>query len=311
LTIPFDLFSYEINQKDSLFVPNKVDSLKIKSKRVDSIIVENFPDSLLSVPLLSHGKIIHSETQSFRNINKKDIQLLNYIGINDIISAFTPFYSQNLGSYSSYNNFYALGAGSKSITYAFNGRNINDIDLGSLNPEQFSPEFFENIEIFTGADAAILGDNASSVFINFQEIRYNTAVPFTRIWFGNSGFGYLGADGIYSQNFMPNWNFTFGFRSYNSLGAYSNSWGNQWNARAILRWNPDNKTSISLTENFTNQGSGTNGGINTVLSEDIKDVLSAVPYFNGLNERVFRHDLTLSATHNFTDSAVNVLSLNL
>lgn len=277
----------------------------------DSTKQERFPDSLLSIPLYNHGKTLKSNYQPYRVINKKDIQLINYVSINDIISNFTPFYNQHLGSYSSYNSFLAMGADSRSISWSFNGRTINDLDLGSLNPEQFSTEFFENIEIFTGADAVILGDNAASVLVNFQEIRYNTALPFTRIWFGNSGYGYLGADVVYSQNIMPNWNFTFGFRSYNSTGAYENAWGNNWNARAILRWNPDNFTSISLSENFSNIGSGTSGGINTELSENIFDVIGAIPNFMGLNERTLRHDLTITATRLFDTVMTHSASINL
>ena len=282
-----------------------------QDKAADTTKIPRIPDSLLSVPLVSHGMMFQGTYKPFRIINKKDIQLINYTGMNDIISSLTPFYSQHLGSYSTYNSFYALGANSKSISYGYNGRNINDLDLGSLNPEQFSPEFFENVEIWTGADASILGDNSPSVFINFQEIKYNTEKPFTRLWFGNSGYEFLGADGIFSQNIMPNWNFTFGFRSYSAFGAYENTWSKYWNARLILRWNPDNRSSISITENFTNQGSGTNGGIDTDSSTNIFDPLTGVPVFRGLDERTFRHDLTISATRIFDYSIQNSIALNL
>ena len=279
---------------------------------VDTTAVhEQYPDSLISIPSVTHGKIFHQDYNQFRTINKSDIQEINYVGLNDIISDFTPFYNQHLGGYSTYNSFLALGASSRGISWAYNGRNINNPILGSFNPEQHSPEFFENLEIFTGSDAVILGNNASSVFINIQEIRYNTGKPFTRLWFGNSGFGYLGADGVFSQNFRPNWNFTFGFKSYNSLGAYDNSWGNNWNARAILRWNPNDKTSISLTENYTNIGSGTSGGVDLSRSDDIYDRLTAVSVYTGLNERNFRNDLTLTASHKFDTVHYNALTVNL
>jgi hypothetical protein len=282
------------------------------SKDTSKIVKEiRIPDSLLSVPLKTHGKLFQGDYLPFRKINKWDIQLLNNIGMSDIIAANTPFYNMNLGAYSTYNSFSAFGSSSKSISFGYNGRNISDMDIGSLNPEQFSSEFFENIEIFVGSDAVIFGDNAASVFINFQEIRYNTEKPFTRLWFGNAGYSYLGADGIYSQNISPNVNFTFGFRSYNSLGGFENSWGNNWNGRIILRWNPDNQSSISFTENFSDIGSGTNGGIDTQNSENIFDRLSAVPKFPGLNERTFRHDLTLSATRKFDTSGQNSIALNL
>ncbi|GAB1370286.1 hypothetical protein MASR1M45_03460 [Candidatus Kapaibacterium sp.] len=272
--------------------------------------VERIPDSLLSIPLLTHGKLFQNY-KPYRTINKWDLQLKNYINTNDIINFFSPFYNLHLGAYSTFNSFNAFGGGVKSNSFAFNGRNLYDQDIGSYNPEQFSPEFFENMEIYTGSDAVVFADNSSGFLINFQEIRYNTGTPFTRIWFGNSGYGYLGADGVFSQNIRPNVNFTFGFRSYNSVGNFENGWGNNWNARLMLRWNPDNLTSISLSESYSNTGSGTSGGIDIANSDDYTDRLSAIPVFEGLNERNFRNDLTLSATRKFDTAGINSLSISL
>ena len=317
LFLLFNTFELISQDEQPLFDSPLIDSVSTDSLVVNdsTAIFENankrIPDSLLSVPLTNHGKLFQSKYEPFRKINKRDIQLINYTGLNDILSAFTPFYNQHLGSYATYNSFLALGANSRSISWAFNGRNINDLDLGSLNPEQFPDEFFENIEIWTGADAVIFGDNASSVFVNIQEIKYNTGSPFTRVWFGNSGYGYLGADGIYSQNFRPNWNFTFGFRSFYATGAYPNNWASNWNTRFILRWNPDNQTSISLSENFSNLGSGISGGVNTEMSEDVYDIITAIPNFDRLKERLFRHDLTLSTTRNFDTLNTNTATVNL
>ncbi len=288
----------------SLFAEEKIDSSSIEADY-------HIPDSLLSVPLTSHGKIFNNNNQFFRKINKWDIQLQNYITTNDIISKFTPFYNQHLGGYSTYNSFSAFGASSKTISFAYNGRSVYDLELGSFNPELFPTELFENIEIFVGLSAVVLGDNSASVLINYQEKKHNTGKPFTKLWFGNSGYSYLGADGIFSQNIAPNFNFTFGFRSYNSSAWFEDSWGNNWNARLVLRWNPDNLTSISLSENFNNMGASTSGGIEIKNINNIFDRISAVPKFQGLDERVFRHDITLSATRKLDSSGNNSIALNL
>jgi outer membrane cobalamin receptor len=236
----------------SLFAQDEQDTTKTKVAVKDSII---------RIPLRNHGNLIHIKDTPNITIKKQDIQDINYTGLSDILQKKTPFYTQNQGSFGLFNSFSIFGAKPRSINFQFNGRNINDLDLGSLNPEQISTEFFESVEVYYGSDAIILGDNSAGALINFQEIRYNTEKPFTRLWFSEAGFEYLAADGVYSQNFARDWNFTLGFNTKAADGLYQDSWMNSWNFRGILRWNPSDRTSISLSENFTNHGIGTGGGV--------------------------------------------------
>ncbi len=269
---------------DSLDIKNEVDTSNA-DKKIDTI-----PPAF---PLLRHGAFLMTDSSSGEKVSKRGLEFIPYTEFSDIIYDKTIFFPLSLGMWGQFNHFSANGALPGSNSFAFNGRPITDIQFNSFDPGMIAPEFFESIEIFTGSDAVIFSDNSSGAFINIQEIRYNTGKPYTRLWIAQDGYEFISTDGIYSQNFRKNWNFTFGFRGSSSDGRYDNSEYDSWNIRGILRWNPDDQTSISLTEIFTNYKTELFGGIDPASIDYCEDI-SANEIMSGVNERIYRHDLTLS-----------------
>ncbi|ROL62300.1 hypothetical protein D9V86_01390 [Bacteroidetes/Chlorobi group bacterium ChocPot_Mid] len=267
-------------------------------------------------PYKNHGSVNKLFGDSYRKINKVDLVNKEYHGFSEMVEEFVPAYSLNLGSPGLFNSFSFFGTNPNNISFSFNGRPMIDVEYSSLNPEQLCTEFFENVEVLTGSDAVILGDNSSGALINLQEIRYNTKAPYTKLWYSQGGNSYLSADGIFSQNFAPNFNFNFGFRRQSGAGRYKNSWVDAWNVRGGIRWTPDERTNITLLEYFTNQGIGLNGGIDKSKSIgrdgeiELFDNNYAIPYYSDFNERVFRHDLTLSITKQLSEDSSSVISGN-
>ena len=249
-----------------------------------------------NIPLKSHGKAFVISNDSYKSIRKEDIQFQNYHSLFDILKNNLPAFPLSLDGIGTYRHLSLFGSTPRDISFKFNNRPYKDLEYGSINLEQLPTEFMEQAEIFVGSDAVILSDNSSGASINIQEIRYDTKKPYTRLWYSQAGYDFISADGIYSQNFVKNWNFTFGFRTMTASGRYTNSWLQDWNVRTILRWNPSNYTSISLVENYTNHGYGTNGGVDVNYTSEIYDNIYARVKFENLNERVFRHDLTLTCT---------------
>jgi len=266
---------------------------------------------IFRIPSLNHGSMFLLEDSVTFCIKKGSFQDINYTGFNEVIIRRTSFNPLTLGSFNNFNTFSAYGAMPNANSFRFNGRSINNSDLGSFNPEVFSTEFFEKAEIFYGSDAAILSDNANGVLVNFQEIRYNTAKPYSRLWFAQAGFEYLAADGIMSQNFARDWNFTFGFRNMNTDGDYPNTWMNHWNVRTILRYSPSDYSSISLVENFYNHGMGTSGGVDYISSSEVFSTIESQPFFAGADEREFRHDITLTYSEQFDSLSVQAFQTSI
>ncbi|TAL69683.1 MAG: hypothetical protein EPN82_03445 [Bacteroidetes bacterium] len=302
-----------LNKLKKLNLPE--DSLQIYFEKVkqgkfnpDSVKVESIDTIPPNVPLISHGRAFVINNEIYKSIRKENIRFHNYNTLFDILQFNLPAFPLSLDGIGTYRHLSLFGSSPKDISFQFNNRPYKDLEYGSLNIEQLTPEFMEQAEVLVGSDAVIISDNSSGASINLQEIRYNTKKPYTRLWYSQAGYDFISADGIYSQNFIKNWNFTFGFRTMTATGRYANSWLQDWNVRTLLRWNPSDYTSISFVENYTNHGYGTNGGVDVIYSSDIYDNVYARVKFENLNERVFRHDLTLTYTSLLDKDSSSTLS---
>lgn len=265
------------------------DSSKIHK---DSVAKDTIPPN---VPLAAHGSI-SNKFKPYSTITKRDLLTMHYTGFADILSAKLPAFPLSLGSEGQLNSISLFGGSRSGLALQFNGRQIAQADFGYTNPEMIAPEFLESAEIFVGSSAVILSDNASNALVNIKEIKYNTSRPYTRLWYAQGDYDYVAADGVFSQNFSKNWNYTFGFRRIGNTGRFKGNQMDAWNVRSLLRWNASASTNFSLVHVFTNHGTQENGGVNRALSSKLGDNLSAVPMYNYFEDRVFRHDLTLAMT---------------
>lgn len=298
----FFLLSFEINaQQNKKNKKTEIDdapTVTIPSKPLTTVKDSTSKDSVkLYEPLKSFGSISNSNIiNSFDKISKKDLLWMDYSSLFEVLKEKLPVQPLSLGNYGQFNSFRIFGGYPKDLSTSFNTRMMNDIEYGSYNLTQFSPEYLESIEILTGSDAAIIGANSSGALLNIQQIKYNTSVPYTKMWFYKSANNMIGADGVFSQNIAPNLNMTFGFKSQGENGPYKNQWVEAWQLRGFLRWNISKLTNISISENFNNHSIGTNGGIHQDSSSNIFDPLGQdiKLYYDNLDERVYRHDLTAS-----------------
>ncbi len=262
----------------------------------DTTILKQTADTTKpSKPLRTHGSIFQI-AYPVRTITKQDLQFLNFTAINDILSQVShEVLPLHLGSYGQVNGMSIFGSGLRDVSLQFNGRSLNERVFGAVNVEEYPPEMAEQLEIFTGADAVIFSDNSSGMLINIQERVFNTKTPYTHLWYSQGGYDYIASDGILSQNIAKNWNATIGFRRQSATSRYTNTDLDLWNIRANVRWSPSNYTTFTLSELFTHRRTGINGGIDST-SPSIGNELLAVPMYSEFNERVYRHDVTLSGT---------------
>lgn len=272
-----------------------IDSVDTHRKH-DSSNVLSTKDTLKPFkPLKTHGSLFQIP-YPHRRVTKHDLQYLNFVGLHDILAQqVSDIYPLHLGSYGQMNAISVFGSGLRDLSLQFNGRSLDEKMFGAVNIEEYPSEMVEEIQIFTGTDAVILGDNSSGMLINLQERVFNTKSPYTHLWYSQGGYDYIASDGIFSQNIAKNWNTTLGYRRQSSGSRYTNSSLDLWNIRANLRWNPSDFTSLTLSELFTHQRIGANGGIDST-SPSIGNELLAVPLYPEYNQRVYRHDMTLSGT---------------
>lgn len=247
-----------------------------------------------SKPNEFHGLLLKDTSNT---INKTNIQRINYSSMYDILNTRNELFGMSLGINGHQNSFLSYGSLNQNIFLGSNGRQLTNNYNGGYNSENFSPEFFERIEVLNGSNATILSAIPNSTFLNFQEIIYNTKTPFTRLWYAQEGGSFISADGIFSQNFAKGWNFTFGFKKMDDRLAFDNMSTDYWNLRFILRYNIDSTSSLSLTDNFINNKTITNGGSNPDNSLDIYSPINSTPFYSRIELREYRHDMNLTYTN--------------
>ncbi len=295
--------SYVGNASAQSLVPSDRDSIIRENMVVDSLrpadtssVTVALADTTSFALSFFHGSVLADTTVVWQSISKHDIQPWMYTTYADVFDVLLPFFPLSLGYHGQPHGWRTLGGGMRDNALLFNGRALNDVGSGVANTSMYSPEDMERVQVLIGSAAVILADQASGMAVNIQEQRHDTKGPYSRLWYADGANNYYASDGILSQNIARNLNMTLGFKRQAGDGRFDNQWLDAWNVRARLRWMPRALTTVSLTENFSNHGTGGNGGVYTSGSADINDEVTASVRLPDVNERVFRHDLTLSVS---------------
>ncbi len=305
--IPIETFAQNKSPDSATF------STKKKKKRSDTTETSEADSVKLNKPATFLGSKQTLDSSAYRTISKRDILFDEYHTFFEILKHKTNAYPLYLGTPAQFNSLSFFGGMANDLGVSFNNAPLFDPCYGSFNIEQIAPEFMEKTEIFVGSDAAILFDNSGGAAINVQSPVYDVNYPYTRLWYSQGGNDHISSDGIFSQNFAPNLNFTFGFRRLSGRGRFLNSQSEAWNVRGALRWNVSERTNLSLTEVFTNHGYGAFGGIDADKSTDLQgetqifDNDFAVPIFEDYKKRVLRHDISLNLSSYIAEDSSEVL----
>ncbi len=252
-------------------------------------------------PIHYHGSY-HITQDSARILSKKYIRPSTQFGISDVLQNAYFLTPLSLGGLSFNNSISIYGSSRQDIALRYNTRSFQNIQFGGVNLSQFPLETAENIEVLTGTQAIVLGDNSSGLLINIQEAIHNTSTPFTRLRYAQSSYNFVASEGEFSQNIAKNWNIDAGFRRHVGEGRFANSWIDMWNVYGHLRWTLP-RSQWTLSHIFTNYGSGLNGGLSDTTAT-FSDPINAKIRYADMFGRTFSHDITLSFSQHNSDTTL-------
>ncbi|MGB6647705.1 MAG: putative porin [Bacteroidota bacterium] len=273
--------------------------------------LESKPDTLRPrfTPPSAVGSIDRSRDTT-RLITHTRQNWLDYRYIGDLLENIPGVFVRNQHSAGQYNQINNRGADWRSVSVLANGRTLNDPASGIYNLFHMSSEYAERIEPITGPRAFLYGFNSAGGAVNVVTKNYDNVVPFTKVDYSESAYGYLYADGTYSQNVVRGLNFMLGFQTQTMDGRYANSSHAAWNVRAKLRYTLLPTLHVVLSEYFTSTRTDMNGGVDTRVTSP-EDYFSPVRT-TGVNldsyEKISRHDVDLSLVGTFL-GAENVSAL--
>ena len=274
----------------NIITTNIIDTIK-----QDTIIYYDFSNYRGSILLLNDS------------INYKNIPNSNYFFTTDLITQnipTNPLFTTITGNYSAFSIF---GSFPNENICMLGGVCMSDF-YGNANFDFISPEIANNIEIIYGSNAAIK-TGKSGMAVNIQPFIYNTSKPYSKIWYAQGDNKLIGVDGIYSQNFLPNWNITGGFKRISSNSYYHNSFYDMWNARLMLSLQQSNQSVFSLLYHFTNFHTGDFGGI---LFNDYNKINTSASQvrsnFSTLTDRQYKTDLIFLHSYHSIDTNIIINS---
>jgi hypothetical protein len=296
------LFIFCIFNCYALIAQQELDTNKIDIiNRIDTIALKQdtiLKDTNIYYPFSNYrGSLLYATDY----INYKDIPTKNYFFITDILTQYlpiNPLFTTITGNCSAFSFFGAMPTENIAM---ISGIAVNDF-YGNTNLDYISPEFANNIEILYGS-SAVLKTGKSGLAVNIQPFIYNTNKPYTKIWYSQGDNKLIGVDGIYSQNLLPNWNITGGFKRISSNSYYQNSFIDMWNARLMLSFQQSNQSAFSLLYHFTNFYTGDFGGISFEDYGKNNNIVNQVrPNFTDLTDRQYKTNLIFSHSYHSIDS---------
>lgn len=270
-------------------------------------------ETILYKRISDFGSAYH-EDASFNKIHKSDALNFNYLSIHQILANQSLSYPLFTGSFGKKDKIAVNGYFSSNSS--FNGGLFNGLGFSQVNTWKLSNEQFENIEILEGSHAIGLSSNNGGTHFNYQEISYNVAEPFVRLWASDYDDNLLSFDGTWAQNIAPNLNVYAGYRSASARGDFDNSNARSRNLRIGFRKTIDSLSQINFTYLHSNHYLESNLGIDPNLSADQNDNFSddpidAIVNINSLNRREKDHFLTLNYIKKFDSSLVKNIHVNL
>ena len=263
------------------------DSLSVDSAAVaaqDSIAAIARADTL---PPLLHGGVPPGSVRPYAtgfvdDLHKEELNQDLYFSLFGPLHRTLPALPMSQGTPGRVRTFSYAGSGPPPVL--FNGRPLNGFEA-----EMYSPEFFEQVEILRGADAALYGGSDALLALNIVPPMFDVAGSYMRLAWAQ-GNNSTNSDVSYARNITSRTNLAVGLRSMSGDGDYTNEAVSFWSARGALTWRPTERLNISLAELFTDLTRGANGGLTSAsaASPGFAEVQN-----DSLRESTLRHDITL------------------
>ncbi len=187
-------------------------------------------DSVTLQPMFTRLGRVSSERDVILGMIEKDsIRKVNYSQLGDLLFRATSFPALSQGSLGQWDGAEILGTLPDQQVFSHNGIPMFSVTSGSYHPLTYSPAAIERIEILAGTDA-IGGLPALSIAgVNIQKIGYNTARPFTSMWY-HQGAGDLVAGNVaFAQNISPSSTIAANIRRTGARGVLQSTDFDAWN----------------------------------------------------------------------------------
>jgi hypothetical protein len=208
-------------------------------------------------PVYEAGKISRQPSYS---ISDSEIMWSDYTFAGEVLNKIPGTFLANTYQPGNPSQLYFDGLGSQYTKYLFDGVELDDPIISTMNLYQVPMEFVNNVEYIDALRAPIYQFNANGSLINLQTPSYSEAQPYTKVRHFEAPYNYLITDGVFSQNIGFKSNIDAGFERQTTDGRFQNSQYDGVNIRGKYRYSIDSTRQLTATELYYRTKGGVNGG---------------------------------------------------
>lgn len=273
---------------------------------VDSM--QRTTDSVTLQPMFTRLGRVSSERDVILGMIEKDsIRKVNYSQLGDLLFRATSFPALSQGSLGQWDGAEILGTLPDQQVFSHNGIPMFSVTGGSYHPLTYSPAAIERIEILAGTDA-IGGLPALSIAgVNIQKIGYNTARPFTSMWY-HQGAGDLVAGNVaFAQNISPSSTIAANIRRTGARGVLQSTDFDAWNVHVQGKVRTSGHAGLLFTYDISTIDVDPWGGVSSDPYGTTDLLESLAPRSTIGRESSRRHDVSAAyELRDIADSAVTI-----
>jgi hypothetical protein len=253
------------------------------------------------------GSIASERDMILGALEKDSIRNVNYSQFGDLLFRATSFPALSQGSLGQWDGIEILGTLPNQQVVSHNGVPVFSLTGGSYQPLTYSPSAVERIEILAGTDA-IGGLPALAVAgINVQKISYNSARPFTSMWY-HQGAGDLVAGNVaFAQNISRSSSVAVNVRRTGARGVLQNTDFDAWNVHLQGRIATSNSAGFLITYDLSTIDADPWGGVIYDPNGTAELLEALAPKYTIGRESTRRHDVSAAyELRDIADSAVTI-----
>lgn len=293
--------------------------VKIDSTKKQPTLVNNNPklDSLINTKKKEYFikyKLLFNDQLKNYEINKEEIENIDYRVFTDVFNYHNFVYEKNLSSFGTPNAISYYGQTSNKISYFQDGIEINNRFNSNFDINNLLSESVNHIELIPLSRSFLFG-NSNLASINFTSFEPEITKPFSRIKFFQAADEEGFFDGLINLRPFKNLITFFEISNQSYDGRFTNSSFSNWKGLFRTKYILNDKLNFVLSFSHINNSVQLNGGVDadsirkfeSQLNFDslaFDNVLAPVRFYNryltSTIDRIYLQTLAKLSENNFT-----------
>lgn len=243
------------------------------------------------------GKLASDSSMIVASIEKDSVRNVGYTQFGDLLRRSTSLTPLSQGSLGQRDGIDILGLLPGEQVVAHNGVPLYSASTGGFHPLLIAPAAAERIEVLAGTDALGTLPMMALAGINVQRKQYNSASPFTSMWY-HQGAGDLVAGNVaFAQNVSRVFSIAANVRRMGARGVYQQTDFDSWNVQLQNRYRLNDASAVTLSYDLATIDADVWSGLSSDPYGSADLIENLLPKTISAREITRRHDVSLMHTY--------------